>query len=546
MLFKNSGPTIGIDFSNSGIKIVEVDTKSKPVKVINYVVDTYSIEDRAELSDYIKNILGEKGFSYKKAHIAFSGSLVQHKIITLPQMSKREMKVVLKREAKKEASSIPGEIVCDSTILGTVKEKGIQKNKVQLVIVPRNEVEDTLSFWKGAGVEPQLLTSTPLALLDSLKALSTGWEENIIAFVNFGMLKTFIMIAEQGNLEFSRDFSLGAKEDKIPDFKDGDETPPFDGLESDYIDRIFTEINRSLLYYKHQFRGKSVNKIILGGELTQLEIIKDSLKERFEQDIDIFSPTEYLDTTSLGEHQKAFRKLLPSLATSLGLCLKDIGKAKKINLMPREIVEQKQLFGRKVAMGISSAILLLSLLTGYFFLSQSVRAQQKSLFTQQVFWQEMAPMVNNLTRVERERSLYQSRSLILDSFLYSWTLWHDILKGLSLVVPNEMLFHLVEVTKKGQGYQMDIKGEVIAESAASAQATFNRFYFDLERSPFLKDLDPPVITLNPYVETLQGDSDRSSLNLRLGGEKENRSVKQSVSKLNFEISGVCRQIKSTR
>ncbi len=158
----------------------------------------------------------------------------------------------------------------------------------------------------------------------------------------------------------------------------------------------------------------------------------------------------------------------------------------------------------------------------------------------------MAPMVNNLTRVERERSLYQSRSLILDSFLYSWTLWHDILKGLSLVVPNEMLFHLVEVTKKGQGYQMDIKGEVIAESAASAQATFNRFYFDLERSPFLKDLDPPVVTLNPYVETLQGDSDRSSLNLRLGGEKENRSVKQSVSKLNFEISGVCRQIKSTR
>jgi len=104
-----------------------------------------------------------------------------------------------------------------------------------------------------------------------------------------------------------------------------------------------------------------------------------------------------------------------------------------------------------------------------------------------------------------------------------------------------MLFHLVKIKKNGKGYQIDIKGEVIAESAASAQATFNRFYFDLERYPFFKDLDPPVITLNPHVETIKSDLDRSSINLRLEGEKVKQARKQSVSKLNFEISGVCRQ-----
>ena len=543
MLFKSSNTTIGIDFSSSGIKIVEVDTKTKPVKVMNYVVDSYTIEGRDELRYHINNIIDEKGYSGKKANIAFSSSSTQHKIITLPQMSKREMKVVLKREVKKEASSIPGEIVYDSKLLGTVKEKGIQKNKVLLVFTPRDEVEDTLSFWKGAGVEPQLLTSTPLALLGSLKILTTEWEENTIAFVNLGMLKAFIMIADQGNLEFSRDFILGTKEDKTPNFKDGDKASTFGKSDSEYIDGVFTEINRSLLYYKHQFRGKIVNKIILGGKLTQLEAIKDSLKGRFEQDIDIFSPTAYFETTSLGTHQKSFQKLLPSLAISLGLCLKDIGKAKKINLMPREIVEQKQLFVRKVAMGILSVILLLSLLTGYLFLSKSVSDQQKILFKQQVFWREMAPMVNNLTQVERERKFYQSRLLILDNFLHSWALWHDILKGLSLVVPNEMLFHLVEVKKNGKDYQIDIKGEVIAKSAASAQATFNQFYFDLERCTFLKDLDPPVITLNPYVKTLKSDSEKSSINLWLVGEEGSRSGRQNISKLNFEISGVCRQKK---
>ena len=540
-MFLKNNYTIGIDFSSSGIKIVEVDTKTKPAKVMDYVVDNYTIEDTDELSYYIKNIMAKKGFSGKKAHIAFSSSSIQHKIITLPQMSKREMNVVLKREARKEASSISEEIVYDSKLLGTVEEKGIQKNKVLLVFAPRNEVEDTLSFWKEAGVEPQLFTSTPLALLGSLKLLTTEWEENIIAFVNLGMFKTFIMIAAQGKLEFSRDFILGTKESNTPHIKDGDGEPTCDDLDSEYIDRVFTEINRSFLYYKHQFRGKIVNKIILGGELTQLDVIKDSLEKRFEQDIDIFSPTEYLDTTSLGEQQKAFQKLLPSLATSLGLCLKDIGKVKKINLMPQEIVERKQLFVRKVAMGTFSVILLLSLLTGYLFLSKSVSNQQKILFKQQVFWSEMAPLVNNLTRVERERKLYQSRQLILDNFLYSWTLWHDILKGLSLVVPNEMLFHLVKIKKNGKGYQINIKGEVIAESAASAQATFNRFYFDLERYPFFKDLNPPVITLNPHVETIKSDLDRSSINLRLEGEKVKQARKQSVSKLNFEISGVCRQ-----
>lgn len=540
MLFKSSNTTVGIDSSSSGIRIVEVDTKTKPLRIINYVADTYNIENRDELNSHIRKIIDERGFRDKKTNIAFSSSSIQHKIITLPQMSKREMKTVLKREVKKEASSISGEIVYDSKLLGTVKEKGIEKNKVLLVFTPRDEVEDTLSFWKGAGVEPQLVTSTPLALLGSLKILTTEWEENTIAFVNLGMPKAFIMIADQGNLEFSRDFILGTKEDKVPLFKDGDKASTFGESDSEYIDGVFTEINRSLLYYKHQFRGKVVNRIILGGKLPQLEAIKDSLKERFEQDIEVFSPTEYFETTSLGIHQKSFQKLLPSLAISLGLCLKDIGKAKKINLMPREIVEQKQLFVRKAAMGTFSATLLLSLLIGYLFLSKSVSNQKKILFKQQVFWSEMAPMVNNLTRVERERKLYHSRRLILDNFLYSWTLWHDILKSLSLVVPNEMLFHLVKIKKNGKGYQIDIKGEVIAESAASAQATFNRFYFNLERYPFFKDLDPPVITLNPHVETLKSDLDKSSINLHLEGEKVKQARKQSVSKLKFEISGVCK------
>jgi len=540
MFLKNSS-TVGIELSNGRLTIVEMDTHTKPIRVKKFIAATFNDESRDECASHIRKIIDEEGFSSKKVQITFSSSSILYKTINLPQMSKREMRVVLKREAKKEASSFSGEIVYDNLIIGSVEEKGIEKNKVLLVIAPRDEVDDTIAFWREAGIEPQFLTTSSLALLNCLKMFTSEGKEEAIAFLYLGVRKASIIIADQGNLELSRDFILGTTTSRGKNYshlKEEGETSLAGVSESEYTDRVLTEINRSFLYYKHQFRGKRVERIVLGGELAYLETIRASLKERVEQNIDIFLPIKYLDTTNLGAQQKAFQEQLPSLAISLGLCLKEI-KHNKINLIPQEIVEQKQLLVRKVAMGTSSAILFLSLLIGYLCLSVSVSNQQKMLFKQRVFWSEIAPMVTNLTQVERESQLFQSRQYILDNFIHSWTLWQNMLKSLSLLVPDEMLLHCVEVEKKEEIYHIDIKGEVVADSAASAQAAFNRFYYDLEHSHFFKGLDPPTITLSPYVETFKSNPGSSNINLRLREEEASRLRGHSVSKLDFEISGEC-------
>jgi len=529
MLFQSSANTIGIDLRDSEIKIVEMDTRAKLPKILNYHTSTLSTENRDERALQVRKIIEEKGFSARKTNIAFSSSSVLHKTITLPHMSKREMKAVLKREAKKEASSISGEIVYDSLILGSVVEKGIEKNNILLVIAPQDEANEILSFWKEVGLEPQLLTTVSLALLGSLKTTSSEWENEVTAFLYLGALQTFMIISDRGKLEFSRDFMLSKREC---------EESSLDLPDSEYVNRLTMEINRSFLYYKHQFRGKVVKKTILAGEIENLNVIKDSLNEGVDQDVDVFLPTQHLDTTNLGENQKAFQELLPSMAISLGLCLKDMRKT-KINLMPAEVVEKKQIFARKLAFCTSTSIILLLLLFGYLFLFLSVKNHQRILFRQQVFWREIAPMVNKLTKVERERELYQSRLFVLENFKSTDLLWQDMLKSLSLMVPDEMLLHFLQAKKEGEVYQVDIKGEVVSDSAASTQAVFNQFYHDLEHYSFFKTINPPSIKLNPYVETLGAIPGSSNINLNWIKKREGRLEGRNLNKLTFEISGEC-------
>lgn len=531
MLFKSPTSTIGIDLRDDSIKIVEMDTGVKIPRILNFRSARLSAEDRDERAIQIKSFIEENGFHGRQTNIAFPSSSVLHKTIMLPRMSRREMKAVIKREAKKEASSMTGEIVHDSLLLGSVVEKGIEKNYILLVIASKDEVNDTISFWRDTGLEPQLLTTVSLALLGSLKITPGQWEKEITAFLYLGQQKAFIIISDCGNLEFSRDFIL----EKSPR-----EPSDMDLPNHEYVDRAIVEMNRSLLYYKHQFRGKTVQKIILSGEVDDGGSIKEALSEGLDQaiEVDDFLPAENLDLTHLGTNQKAFVEQLPSLAISLGLCMKDVKKT-KINLMPAEVVERQKIFIQKSIFYASAAMILVALLLGYVYLFMSVKNNQRILIRQQVYWREIAPMVTTLTQVERDRKVYQSRLFILENFRGSDVMWQNVLKSLSLMVPDEMLFHLFQARKRGGDYRIDIKGEVVSESAASAQVIFNQFYDDLKHASFFKTINPPSIRLNPYVETLGRIPGDSNVNLNWIKNREGRLDGKNLNKLTFEISGIC-------
>jgi len=538
-MFRTATTTIGIVLSAGGIKIVELDTTTRPFKVIDYVNESYHLEGENVLASQLRSILTEKRYTGRKVNIAlpdFPDSTFLHKVITLPRMSKKEMRIVLQREAKKEALS-SSEIVHDGVLLKTVEEKGVQKNRVLMVIAPRKEIDDNIAFWREVGVEPQLFTTFPLALLHSLSMCNSELQKEIVAFLYLELFRISMIIVDQGTFEFSRNFILNTtpkRDSSISYLSEGTEEAARELLDREYIDLILTEINRSFLYYKHQNRGKTVERIMLGGEVTYLENLKSALKERVEQKVDIFLPITTLDASALGIRQQAFQKLLPSLAISLGLCERE-NNQNKINLLPQEVREQKRLLLSRAIMGTACAVLFLSLFIGYVCFLWGVHTQQKVLFKQQVAWGELAPLVTNLTEVERERKQSHAQSLVLNSFLHSETLWRGLFKSLSILVPDEMLFHRLEAKKKEGGYQIEIQGEVVADSAASAQALFNQFYHAMEQSPFFKNSNNPTIRLSPYVETIGTNPDPGSINLKWNKKDTGRVIAQSVSKLDFEI-----------
>jgi len=473
--FFRSDTIIGMEITSSQIILLEADTSEQPIRVLNFVlIDLFSLHED-NIAQQIKGILEKGWFKGKNANIAISHPSVIHRLITLPSMPREEMGMIIGREVK----SYPDEVVFDWQIIREVEEKGIKKREVLIAIAPSSEVNHQRSLVQSSGLRCGVLTTIPLALLSSLKFIRDG-EKGAVAFLHLGMERGHLLFAREGKWCFSREFAHEGK-----------------GFSEE---QVLSEVKRSIHYFKQHFRGEELERIITGGKVKEeLDTIRGNLEENLEVKTEIFDPTHGLDLSLVKGRSKEWEKVLPNLAIVLGL----VGQYPRdavINLIPPKIKRREKEFKKRAVAGSLAAVILLGFAITYGGLSQSLKSRNDILRQKEAALKKIQPFLDKARISEEKRNRYDKSLSFLD-LKKKRAPWVKALRILSLIVPDKMVFQSLKAERIEDGWQLNIKVEVVAADSYTVQKNFNQFYSQFRYSPIFSNIELMPLNIIRFKES---------------------------------------------
>ncbi len=190
---------IGIEYAGDRIKIVEVSFARK-LKVFNFaVIDNRSV-DPARHTEQLNHTLQTRGFEAKDAVVATSGGNTEHRLLTLPPLSAREMHFVMQRESKKLAPTGMAEMLWSYDVLKTKEELGIKKNQILVRKAERRMIDATQNLLNHTRLRLQQGTTVPEAVLNLLRQVTAWKKEAVRVIVHFAGAGVHILFAQEGVL----------------------------------------------------------------------------------------------------------------------------------------------------------------------------------------------------------------------------------------------------------------------------------------------------------------------------------------------------------
>ncbi|OQX86811.1 MAG: hypothetical protein B6D55_05155 [Candidatus Omnitrophica bacterium 4484_70.2] len=156
--------------------------------------------------DTILNGLAKLNYKEKEKFVVTSlkGEAVSLRFVTLPLMSKSKLLNVLRLEIDKYLPFKREETIFDVEILKKEKQK-----MVVLIAGTKNFIiEERLSIIKEIGLEPYLITTDSLALVEAFKR-SELYKTETVALLDVGYSLSKLILIEKGIPFFSREIKIG-------------------------------------------------------------------------------------------------------------------------------------------------------------------------------------------------------------------------------------------------------------------------------------------------------------------------------------------------
>ncbi len=349
-LFRSRDHLIGVDLGRSSIKLVQLRSTRRGLRLVYAglielpVAESPTTDPGVGLA--LVDLFQRGRLKREKAAVNFIGKTPVIRYLMLPKMPKEELKEAVKWEAKKITPIPIEEMVLDFLIVGEQEDREVKRLELVVVAAERSAVLGQYNDLKRLGLNITAVDVNPLALLNAVRLNYAADLNDNVVFVDIGAGKTDINITKRGVLRFTRNVQIGgeeitkAVERELQVSRDEAETMKrqrgmlseasgvgvsgADGRLKDVIqrevDRIVLETQRSIDYYRAQFREGAVKKVILMGGTPLLPGFQDYFSTYFETQVEIDDPFAEIncDEPSFAE----FRMMAPRFSTSVGLALR--------------------------------------------------------------------------------------------------------------------------------------------------------------------------------------------------------------------------------
>lgn len=298
---------MGVDIGTASIKAVELEAPSAQgmPRFRNYgILESYSHLDRLntaiqtsglkmlenETAELLKNLLHHLNPKFKNVVASIPSFSAFTSLLEMPALSGRELEQVMRYQAQVVVPLPLSEVVIDWTPVGEyTDEKGVKKQQVFLVSVPKETVAKYQSVFHQAGLTLKALEIEGL----SLARVLTRGDPTETAVVDIGARSTSILVAENGLLKYSAqtDFAgasltqavssgLGVSVRRAEELKkqkgllgQGGEYG-LSTLMLPFLDVILSEVRRVKDNYEKSYRGKIERVMLSGGGANLLGVEK--------------------------------------------------------------------------------------------------------------------------------------------------------------------------------------------------------------------------------------------------------------------------------
>ena len=473
---------LGIEYADDRIKIVEVSFGRK-LKIHNFaIVDNRSV-DPARRTEQLNHTLQTRGFEAKDAIIATSGGNTEHRLLTLPPLSTREMHFVMQRESKKLAPTGMSEVLWSYEVLKAKEELGIKKNQILLVTAERPMVDAAQNLLNQTRLKLQQVTTIPEAVLNLMRQVTQWKKDAVRTIVHFAGAGVHILFAQDGVLLLSREISFDVT----------------DLAQDEQAERLSSELKRSTLYFRQNFPQAQLDQILFSGDNDLLGTLATRSSEELGIPGSILRFEENLDTSGFRGNFDEFRFHLPSMTAALGAAWRKTPGLSGVNLLPGKTAakEQAGINPTKIARVACIVAVAIALIAGlYFFREKGKLDAAKRDLRQRA--SVVDPKLQEMQQFEARRAASEQRSAFLKR-VGARTDWTELFRSLSHIVPASAVFDEIRLDG-GNTPKVVIRGSVTAASS-EANSDFNHFLSALRNQPFFKNVTMPKPTTVTAVES---------------------------------------------
>jgi type IV pilus assembly protein PilM len=473
--------TIGIDIGSHSIKLVGLKKTSKGLFLtclgIKKIPQGIDREDLRSLSILLKELIEETGIKTKKVRMTVFGSGIQIRRLTFPSIPKKELLRTLPWEMKDHLPYPVETARVQYHIIGELTEDGVKKLDLLAVACPISLIERTLSIADGAGLQVAHLDVSAFALWNMLLSSGRLKVGETTALIDLGSEKMSLYLFKDDILQFSREMTPAGAEltraitESIPFEKDlgllyekaekikeqvgissgtqslGEMDERLDLSKISFLmrpvlERLTAEISRSLDYYRNQFYGERIDRILLTGGSAHLKNIAPYLEREFHLPVELLNPLSEILSDADRVDRQALERTGSLFTNAAGVALSE---PKQVEFLP-----VKEPLWTKIP--IEKTIFILApLITGLIFLGMIYYKMNQLTALQKERDDKMAKVVkledlrNRLAILkEKEAKVKQDLSLFPSSVAPPVP-YLKVLKEVNEIIPKNVTLTFLEV-----------------------------------------------------------------------------------------------------
>ena len=521
--------TIGIDVGQGYIKIVQLQKGRGGYLLTDYKVRAipFKVKDNPKerakfIKDFISEFIAQSKIKTTLGRLTIKGAGIFVFSFLVPPLSDKDLRGTVGIELKKR---LPFQLDFKNIFYNYfVTDKFEEENPsamVTCIAIDNSSLDKHLEFLKAFNLRPVTINIASDALGNLITAIGS---EQITAVLDMGVKQSILNFYKKGLLQFSREVPVGGEQltqgilkalaplgvnitfEDAETFKRQCGIPMADDAVAEFytdfgvveggqittalrpiLERLVTEISRTVTYYFRTYKIETIDALYITGGASRMKNIDRFLSANLNnlaiKTIEKLNPLKaikgWLDT-GVFRQELVMEEAAPHLAVAFGLC---IDKGGEVNLVPPKAkIEQKALFLMFLAR-ITFPLFLVIILGVYSFIYGRSIILKTIAKRSEVHMANLAPTIKKINDYLVLKSAINEKESLLGRAIGKQPLWWGVLKELSIVTPQEVTLHKLEVKGGTVPREINIKGEVISEYS-NLDLAISQYTLNLSESPF--------------------------------------------------------------